>query len=256
MDLKGVLEELGLNESEAEIYLELLNSGESTANKLSKKLDLSRRLVYDYLYRLAQKGFVSSVEKESNTLFSVAPSAGLMELAEQREEKSREVKKALSALMPLLEKKGQEAGISARVLAGHDSVKTLFADTLREEENVYWLSVTFQAVPHLGAWYKKYTRERLRKGIDAYFLTVDTPEIRQRRVKALDTIGPHFIRFIDKSYLSPVVTAIYGSKLAFILWKEKPEVLIIESRHFSQVYRKYFKLLWKTAKPFKTRGQR
>ena len=47
---------------------------------------------------------------------------------------------------------------------------------------------------------------------------------------------------------SPVVTNIYGKKLALVFWTEEPEGIVIENEEVAKAYKSYFDILWKVAK--------
>ncbi len=52
-----------------------------------------------------------------------------------------------------------------------------------------------------------------------------------------------------KEFEMPISTEIYKNKVAiFILIKESPATIVIESEHVAESFRKYFDLLWKTSK--------
>ena len=64
--IKDILKELGFSDYETNIYLTLLDIGESTPGKVAEKANIHRRNVYDALNRLVKKGFVSVVTKNNH----------------------------------------------------------------------------------------------------------------------------------------------------------------------------------------------
>ena len=60
MDIKA-LENLGLSNVEAKVYLALLEVGSVVANKIAEQSGIHRRTVYDALETLIEKGLVSFV---------------------------------------------------------------------------------------------------------------------------------------------------------------------------------------------------
>ena len=59
MEIKEMLKETGLTDSEARIYLALLELGPSLAGKISRKTGIHRRNVYDITERLIKKGLIA-----------------------------------------------------------------------------------------------------------------------------------------------------------------------------------------------------
>ena len=56
------------------------------------------------------------------------------------------------------------------------------------------------------------------------------------------------IRFLPKNYATPAATNIYGNKVAIINWTENPLAILINNKEIADSYRKYFEILWKSAK--------
>jgi hypothetical protein len=57
------------------------------------------------------------------------------------------------------------------------------------------------------------------------------------------------LRFFDEEFEPLTETTIYGTKVAFVVWTEKPIVTIINNEHVANSYRQIFNLLWKSSKP-------
>ncbi len=58
------------------------------------------------------------------------------------------------------------------------------------------------------------------------------------------TSNPKQTRYVSKSFESPVVTNIYGDKIALIIWTDEPEGIIIENEAAAKAYRSYFEFMW------------
>ena len=69
-----VLQEMGLTENEARVYLFLLEHGQSNVSALVRTLPIHRVNLYDLLKRLIEKGLVSFVfEGRSKKYAATAP---------------------------------------------------------------------------------------------------------------------------------------------------------------------------------------
>lgn len=66
---ESFLQELGLSEKEAKVYLALLQFDRSTINELAKKTGVNRTTVYPVLETLEKKGLVSEVNEEKKTYY-------------------------------------------------------------------------------------------------------------------------------------------------------------------------------------------
>ena len=57
------------------------------------------------------------------------------------------------------------------------------------------------------------------------------------------------LRFFFYLFEPLTETTIYGDKVAFVVWTEKPVVTIINNSHVADSYRQLFNFLWKVSKP-------
>ncbi len=58
------LEEIGLNEKEAKVYIATLELGEGSASEIAKKSEVNRATTYFILEKLIKMGLVSTSNKE------------------------------------------------------------------------------------------------------------------------------------------------------------------------------------------------
>ncbi len=56
------------------------------------------------------------------------------------------------------------------------------------------------------------------------------------------------LRFFDENFEPLTETTVYGTKVAFVVWTDKPIVTIINNEHVANSYRQIFNLLWKMSK--------
>ena len=92
MDIKRLLQDLGLEEKEAKVYLALLSLGETTATKISKKTNLDRTLIYQLGNKLIEKGLASYIIKNNVRYFSAANPE---KLVQDLKEKEKQLQKAI-----------------------------------------------------------------------------------------------------------------------------------------------------------------
>lgn len=67
---ENVLQELGLSEKQAKIYLACLELGTSSVQKIAKKAEIKRPTAYLVLESLIERGLVSEIRKATTTLYS------------------------------------------------------------------------------------------------------------------------------------------------------------------------------------------
>ena len=73
------LTRIGLSVNEAKIYCTLLQFGQATASKISKKSKSNRVSTYYVLEQLEKKGLVSQINRNNKKYFIAEPPRELME---------------------------------------------------------------------------------------------------------------------------------------------------------------------------------
>ena len=58
----------------------------------------------------------------------------------------------------------------------------------------------------------------------------------------------HETRCISKELKTPATVWIYSDKVAIVIYKEDPKIILIKSEAVYESFKNYFELLWKTAK--------
>lgn len=66
---KEKLKQFGLNASESELYLYLLENGDSSVNSISTETTIGRTNVYDYAKSLKDKGLIDDYEKQGKIFY-------------------------------------------------------------------------------------------------------------------------------------------------------------------------------------------
>ncbi|MBU1270375.1 MAG: helix-turn-helix domain-containing protein [Nanoarchaeota archaeon] len=80
-----ILEDLGLSEAEAKVYLALLETGSTLAGPIIKKTGLHRGTTYQILQRLIEKGLVSYVIKAGKRYFEATDPNRFLAILKEKE---------------------------------------------------------------------------------------------------------------------------------------------------------------------------
>src|SRR3989344_86815 len=108
--LEKYLQDIGLSEKEAIIYLALLAVDNSSVLDLSKKTKLNRSTTYVILESLAKKGLVSETTVGKKTHYQAEPPERLETYVEQRKILLEEQAKKLKDIIPQIKTVQREAG--------------------------------------------------------------------------------------------------------------------------------------------------
>lgn len=83
-DLVEIVQSLGLNKKEAEVYLACLQYGRLTATSLSRICKIPRSSIYEVTTKLMQRGFVAQQKKQVTTYFSAVEPSKIIQLLEHQ----------------------------------------------------------------------------------------------------------------------------------------------------------------------------
>jgi sugar-specific transcriptional regulator TrmB len=102
-ELLSQIEDLGLSEKEARVYLANLMIGPATVQKIADQADIKRVTTYVILESLSSLGLVSKSNQGKKTFFTAEDPISLRRLLDKKEQQVAEQKTAFEGLLPDLE---------------------------------------------------------------------------------------------------------------------------------------------------------
>src|SRR3989344_388940 len=108
--LEKYLQDLGLSDKEALIYLALLQVDSTTALDLSKKTKINRSTVYVVIDSLSKKGLVSETTIGKKTQFQAESPERLETFVENRKQQFEEQSERLKDIIPEIKSIQRESG--------------------------------------------------------------------------------------------------------------------------------------------------
>jgi len=235
MEVERVLRKIGFSPNEIKVYLALTDHGSSKAGKISKIAKIDRSSCYNSLKLLTEKGLVSYVTIGKVKWFQATGPKRLLEYVQEQEED-------IKSIMPELQERHKYAKLEGqvRMYKGIKGVRTVFQDMLRTGKDNFVFGSEGQFVERMPHFSKYFGLIKKEKGFKTKMI------IRAGRAEG-DSERTEY-RFVDKDVESPVVTNIYGDKIAIIIWTDEPEAIIIENKAAAESYRNYFDFMWKNAR--------
>lgn len=230
-----VLEKLGFSPNEVKVYLVLNDHGSSKAGSVAKLAGMDRSSCYNALKSLQEKGLVSYVLIGQVKWFQASDPKQLMEYLKEQEEDIKEILPTLSERHSAVKIKGQ-----VRLFKGIKGVKAVFQDIIRIGKDNCVFGNESQLEERIPDYQPQFVRQLNEKGIFVRELV--------REGRGTKTSNPKATRFVPKAIESPVVTNIYGDKIALIIWTDIPEAIIIENAAAAKAYKNYFEFMWENAK--------
>ncbi|MBI2148966.1 hypothetical protein HYU23_04750 [Candidatus Woesearchaeota archaeon] len=240
------LKKLGLSDSEARLYLVLLKVGAVEVQKLVEETGLYKANVYESLERLCDKGIISKVIENGKRVYQLQKPEALIEFVQKKKtevEEQEQIAKKLAEKVKLT-KKHIHTSETANVFRGFSGVKQIYSEII-EEKLDYLVFGSPKESEMIGEYYWKNLHAKQKEN------RIKARMIFNKSLRSWKGIMPKDItevKFFDEEFEPLTETTIYGNKIAFVIWTEKPVVTIINNEHVTYSYRQIFELLWKQAK--------
>ncbi|MFH1174534.1 MAG: helix-turn-helix domain-containing protein [archaeon] len=238
-----VLEDLGLSEAEARVYLSLLELGSTLAGPVIKKTGLHRGTTYQILQRLQEKGLVSSIIKGKKQHFAAAPPEQFKDMLKEKEEK-------LDSILPELALKAKLSieKQDVTVYSGVNGIRAVLDKMLDElgskgEYSDFGVSGLFKEV--MGPYWELWQKRKKKLGITSQ--VIFNEDVKKKSPELLQNyVGE--ARFHPREFASITDTMIYNNNVILFIWTARPPIaIVICNKENADSYRNQFLLMWKYA---------
>lgn len=239
MEVKQILEQLGLEGRKADVYLASLELGGSSVIGIAKKSGIKRTTCYDILLDLKEKGLISETTKGKRMLY-------LGEDPEKIQKDLQKREKLFAEVLPQLKSIYNTAGNKPKIrfYEGKEGLREVYEDTLKYSGEIVGFASedVVRILGHDWAW--DYMKRRKQKNLTARFIMPGT-EFMKTEVANQDQEQLRTSKVVDpKKYPFTIEIDIYGfSKVALMSSKEETGV-IIESSEIYHTMKCIFELLW------------
>lgn len=243
------LKELGLTESEANLYITSLALGPATIVALAEHLNMPRPNVYKVIAGLEEHGLAKFSERKrhARTFVVEPPTVVLEKLREKREAVARLDQTLVGAMPDLLALYHQgETPTKIKVLQGKDQWMKMFFQVLEETKGPVRFFGSADAFIGMISWEteKEWIAGRLQRGIHINVLLTpgaDATTLRANDEKELRTTRLYHGKSVVTGFM------LYANKV--IIWQPKaPLAVHIEDEFIVQMLGSVFDSLWEYAK--------
>ncbi|MEI6498739.1 MAG: helix-turn-helix domain-containing protein [bacterium] len=247
MELHTLLQNFGLNEKQAQIYLTLLQMGSGNIQEICKKSKIKRTTTYSVLDTLIAKGVVTvNTDATHREYYAENPKKMPRILGEEAKKMIAQQKSLLEALPELTSLYNTHATKpKIRLFEGIEGLKEIYEETLIVKQNSEIIGYHQLALMHKhfdDTWINGYNTSRKEHQISQRAIVEDSAFARAYRQN--DTTENRETRLIpEDKYPFKNENLIFGAKLAIISFKDLLGV-IIESADVAQTQRSIFELAW------------
>lgn len=236
--LTSTLQQLGLSEKQAKIYLACLELGETSIKEMAEKAGIKRTTIYDIIDDMTNAGYIRTTSKGKKIKYIATEPEDLVIIIKKREA-------LLKQIIPQLNSINNTSGLKPKILfyEGVDGLKKVYEDLLKyPNSQVYgWASEDMETA--LGEqWCMNYVARRSAKKIKEdliYPLTEITG-----KYKADDKVPLRKSKTVDpQKYTLKTEINIYTNKITIASARDKIGV-IIESAPIAETMKMIFQMCW------------
>ncbi len=235
------LESIGFTQREIKVYIALLEVGTSSVGKIIQKSGIPSSKIYDTLDKLKEKGFVSSLVQNNKLYFTAeSPERILNYLDEQR----NNVAETAVPELKLLEKKEKQER-SATLYENIKGIKSIYELMLRTGKPIYVLGAPNIAQEKLTAYLLEFNKKRIKKRIKMEIIYHSDA---RKHGKIREKMPLTKVKYFEKDFVSPAWVDIFGDYVVIFNIEGTSTGNLIKDKHIAASFKKYFKLLWDTAR--------
>lgn len=251
-----LLDKSGLSKEMLLVYKTLLNSGFSTAGKISKKTGFKRSYTYKLLDQLIEKNLVNKNKKTKNVTFFYPKSP------EQINELIEETEKGIDTEKIKLNKQVSEYLSLFNMLEGKpnilfsegiEGIKKLYKDILIEKSDIKLIrSIKDKISPELTKLLNEQRDLQKKEGIKISVIGPLNKPNKNQNIKTLKEHDQKYLisrKIVDaKEFQNEAQILIYGNKVAITSYDDFIITTTIESPAIKKTFESIFNLLWSGGK--------
>jgi len=235
----SALRDFGLSENEVAVYVTLLMLGEAGAHEVAKNAGIRRTTAYHILEGLAQKGLVSMADKEAIRCFQATSPVQLVEMAEDKAKRLREILPQLAAFSSVVRRKPR-----VQVYDGMKGIKAILDDILNAGGPISLYGDLAPLQTALRYHFPQFIIRRVKRNIPIRIVGRKEPLDDELLKTAKAEFREHV--FLPDDCGLPSTVFIYGEKVAVLSLKTEPHYgIVIDDKDFHKTQKEIFDLLWK-----------
>lgn len=248
MNTTEALQNLGLTEKEARVYVALLESGQTSAYSVAQKAGLKKPTTYVILGELMQKGLVLKVPRTRKQLFVAKPPDEFFALAEERFRMARGV---LPQLMAIVKGQPKTRMLYYEGLAGMREALWYHLSEMKGQELVGFYASAKDSPQEFNELVYEYNDAVRDNGIRMRGIVPEHPSL--KRWRDTDAAYNRVVKIIPYEEYSANNSIDIGDTFVRILSFRELQGVIIENPDIAHSVRQIFEMVWKI-RPEKERG--
>ncbi len=248
--LLQVLEQIGLTEKEAQIYLALLEMGAQGATTIANKTQINRSTCYLILENLREKGLITTHTESNIQFFEAQEPNSLITYLNKRQNELVIQQNMIQNNMPYLEaiKKENTGSTTTKYYKGIDGIINLYLETLKTDDRLIYSFLNIAQIPEklLHTLETIYVQERIEKQIEAKIIYISsTNKADKHQSYFKDSESLRTVKYIKTDYNLSVEIQCIGDKT--IITNFSPDNtfgILIQNSELAESIKTLHKIIW------------
>ena len=249
--LEKILEDLGLSEKEAKVYLASLELGESAPAEIAKHAGINRATTYVIAEKLVKDGLMSQLEKDKKTYFMAENPEQLLRLLRKQEQniknKEQEFQKYLPELKTIFDTAGERPKV--RFFEGKEGLRAIQEDFLSSKDKNIEEVYSSDDVRNVFSDDDLQKIRQMRKDKRICSRAINIRKTNKRPQIFLPELSEMRMVPYDKFPIHSDIL-LYDNKVAMVSLKGKLVGVIIENKTIIDTLRSVFNLAWEAAEKY------
>lgn len=237
---------LGLSGNDYKVYESALR-GNLTAAQICSDTHIHRRNVYDCLNRLLKLGLLSYYVQHKKKFYIASAPEKILDILKEKKEFMLNIETRVKSKIGKLKLMRVEAKnpFNVNVFIGREGLKNIYNDMLHTEKDYIGFGPGRQLEKIMMFYLHNFVKDRVKRGIKIRQIYDESSRGHKYTKSALSEV-----RYFPDEICSHAALRVYGNKVVIMLLDTKdPLAILIEKSEIADGYRKYFEVLWKSAKP-------
>jgi HTH-type transcriptional regulator, sugar sensing transcriptional regulator len=239
MQLVNAVKNLGLNDKQAQIYLALVQLGQTTGYAIAEAVNIKKPTVYVVLEDLRLKGLVRKIPNAKKQLFEAKPPD---ELLMQAQEGLDQVKSVLPQLLALAKSDNRPKTYLFEGIKGIEQALHFNLEKIAAKEVVGFYAQASGIPRALISIFTDYNNKMKKLAIKSRGIVPDHPSLKFYR--ETDKQYKREMRVVSSDLLSSSNVVEIGEDFVKIISFHDLHAVIIESKSIAKTFRQIFEMAW------------
>jgi sugar-specific transcriptional regulator TrmB len=247
-EIYEVLSGFGLKKKDQDVYLGLIQIGQSTITPLATAVQLPVTTVQSVLQRLVQKGLVDISKQKTRRVYEANNPSVMKRILEQQAQE-------VAGVIPFLQELRTEPLLAPQIkIYQRERVRAIFHKALRCKKKLVYEIVSADDFQRIIGEKFHFTRRRVKQKVRLNSLRVESHEIKNYSKKTHER-ELRKAKFLPSELTFRSSIMFWDDTVAFFTTKEEGLAWTVESKTLVATYKQLFDLLWSIGRRMETKNE-